>query len=140
MRSWRTDVATSWSLSTSTRRSRICSGSPRPRPTPATGGSSWALPAIASTSNASCGAPALRDLAPDAQIAFAGALTHARYGSVSLVRLFGTLRDGGAFESPNLTVTIVAAGRLSRLEMFELEHVDAALARFAELRPDPLRI
>src|SRR5439155_19286519 len=64
----------------------------------------------------------------------------ARYGSVSLVRLFGTLRAGGAFESPNLSVTTVADGRIRRLEMFELEHVDAALARFAALRPDPLRI
>src|SRR5262249_38599760 len=39
-----------------------------------------------------------------------------------------------------VSVGIVADGRLTRLEMFEPEHVDAALARFAELRPDPLRI
>src|SRR5262249_48646506 len=37
-------------------------------------------------------------------------------------------------------VAIVAGGRITRLELFEPEHVDAALARFAELRPDPLRI
>jgi ketosteroid isomerase-like protein len=67
-------------------------------------------------------------------------LAHARYGSASLVRPFGTLRDGGAFESPNVSVPIVADGRITRLEMFEPEHVDAALARFEELRPDPLRI
>src|SRR5262249_46485022 len=35
---------------------------------------------------------------------------------------------------------VVAGGRITRLEFFEPEDVDAALARFAELRPDPLRI
>src|SRR5262249_46901473 len=42
--------------------------------------------------------------------------------------------------TPNVSVSIVADGRITRLEIFEPEHVDAALARFAELRPDPLRI
>src|SRR5439155_17234451 len=83
---------------------------------------------------------ALWDLAPDAQIAVACTLAHARYGSASIMRSFGTLRDGGAFESPNVSVPIVVDGRITRVEMFEPEHVDAALARFAELRPDPLRI
>src|SRR5262249_59840191 len=31
-------------------------------------------------------------------------------------------------------------GRSTRLETFEPEDIDAALARFAKLRPDPLRI
>jgi hypothetical protein len=39
-----------------------------------------------------------------------------------------------------VSVVSVAGGRADRIEMFEIEHVDAALARFAELRPDPLRI
>ena len=37
-------------------------------------------------------------------------------------------------------VWTVAGGRITRLEIFETEDVDAALARFEELRPDPLRI
>src|SRR5262249_61008996 len=55
-------------------------------------------------------------------------------------RTFGTRRDGGTFESPTVAVAIVAHGRITRLELFEPEHVDTALARFAELRPDPVRI
>jgi hypothetical protein len=35
-------------------------------------------------------------------------------------------------------VSIVAGGRITRLEFFEPEDVDAALALFAELRPDPM--
>ncbi|HXJ34119.1 MAG TPA: nuclear transport factor 2 family protein [Candidatus Eisenbacteria bacterium] len=80
------------------------------------------------------------DLAPNSQIAVACTLAHARYGSAILVRLSGTLRDGGVFESPSVAVFIVADGRITRQELFEPEQVDAALARFAELRPDPLRI
>src|SRR5262249_41100005 len=34
----------------------------------------------------------------------------------------------------------VATSRITRMELFEPEDVAAALARFAELRPDPLRI
>src|SRR5262249_25182231 len=83
---------------------------------------------------------ALWDLAPDVQMALTSSLAHARYGSVGLGRTFGTLRDGGTFESATVAVAIVAHGRITRLELFEPEHVDAALARFAELRPDPLRI
>jgi len=82
----------------------------------------------------------LLDLAPDAQIAAGSTLAYARYGSVGLPRIFGTLRDGGTFENPTASVAIVADGRITRLELFEPEHVEAALARFAELRPDPLRI
>jgi ketosteroid isomerase-like protein len=35
---------------------------------------------------------------------------------------------------------IVERGRITHFEMFEIDDVDTALARFAELRPDPLRI
>src|SRR5439155_14533629 len=85
-------------------------------------------------------AAAMWDLAPTNQITFAGTLAHARYGSVNLWRGFGTLRDGGTFENPIVSVVLVADGRITRFELFEPEHVDAALARFAALRPDPLRI
>jgi hypothetical protein len=32
-------------------------------------------------------------------------------------------------------LSIVAGGRITRIELFEIEDVDAALARFEELRP-----
>jgi len=47
---------------------------------------------------------------------------------------------GGDFESDYLYLALVARGRITRVEMFELEDLEAALARFEELRPDPLRI
>src|SRR5262249_32771989 len=50
---------------------------------------------------------ALWDLAPDWQIAPTGTLAYARYGSVVLLRGFGTLRDGGTFENPTVSVSIV---------------------------------
>jgi ketosteroid isomerase-like protein len=37
-------------------------------------------------------------------------------------------------------VWTVAGGLLTHLDQFEIDQLDAALARFAELRPDPLRI
>ncbi|MGH7790402.1 MAG: nuclear transport factor 2 family protein, partial [Candidatus Binatia bacterium] len=63
-------------------------------------------------------------------------------------RRFGTLPDGGAFESEFLAVVTADRGRATRLEIFEIDAVDAALGRFRELarrpvpgaRPDPLRI
>ncbi len=83
----------------------------------------------------------LWDLASDIQVEPVGSeLTHERYGVVSGARHFGTLAEGGAFESYYVVMTIVACDRISRIEFFELDDVDAALARFAELRPDPLRI
>jgi hypothetical protein len=53
------------------------------------------------------------------------------------VRYVGTLAEGGDYEGYNANVSIVAAGRITRMELFDIEHADAALARFAELRPDP---
>jgi hypothetical protein len=47
-----------------------------------------------------------------------------------LARNFGTLREGGAFESVYLRLTSFRGG----MEMFEPEDLDAAQARFEELR------
>jgi hypothetical protein len=60
-----------------------------------------------------------------------------RHGAVGAVRYVGTLAEGGDYEGYNANVSIVAAGRITRMEIFDIEHADAALARFAELRPDP---
>jgi ketosteroid isomerase-like protein len=60
-----------------------------------------------------------------------------RHGLVGVGEISGTLRGGGAFEVLGVSLFTVAGGRINRFELFELEDADAALARFAELRPDP---
>jgi len=55
-------------------------------------------------------------------------------GSLTVAAMHGT-RDGGAFEVPRVGVReIDAAGRLRRLDHYDLAQLDAARARFAELR------
>ena len=78
-------------------------------------------------------------LVPDLRIYAGFELAREGYGGVGAIRIVGTLPEGGAFEIPNVVVQIVARGRITRIESFEIEDVDAALARFAELKPDPLR-
>jgi hypothetical protein len=83
----------------------------------------------------------LWELAPDTQLEprFVPALE--RHGFVSVTRTFGTLPEGGAWENYIVSVVTVARGRITRIERFELEALDAALARLTELRPpDPLEI
>ncbi len=82
----------------------------------------------------------LWNLAPDVQVQGLGGLALEPHGLVGVARFFGTLADGGAFESLMISMSIVEQGRITRIEAFEIDDVDAALARFAELRPDPLRI
>jgi ketosteroid isomerase-like protein len=83
---------------------------------------------------------ALWQLAPDAGIESWSWLAVEPHGMVFVGRRTGRLPEGGAFESEYLAVSIVRRGLVTRLEMFEVDAVDAALARFAELRPDLLRI
>jgi class 3 adenylate cyclase len=98
------------------------------------------------------GASALWNLAPDVQFYAVHMLACDRHGFVGSGRLFGTFTEGGgAFEIHTINVFAVEHGRITRYEVFEPEDVDAALARFEELRPlsasdprrtdlDPLRI
>jgi hypothetical protein len=84
---------------------------------------------------------ALWELAPDIEYDVPFPLALERHGLVAAERGFGTLREGGgAFERLLVFVSIVAGDRVSRLELFDVDAADAALARLAELRPDPLRI
>jgi class 3 adenylate cyclase/tetratricopeptide (TPR) repeat protein/ketosteroid isomerase-like protein len=64
----------------------------------------------------------------------------APHGVITLQRRSGTLAEGGAFESEYLWLGTAAGGRITRIELFEVEHLDQAKARLEELRPDPLRI
>jgi ketosteroid isomerase-like protein len=84
---------------------------------------------------------ALWDLAPDQRIEL-GWVWHMveRHGVITTLRRFGTLADGGAFESEHLWLCIATGGRITRLELFEIEDLERAKARLKELRPDPLRI
>jgi ketosteroid isomerase-like protein len=81
----------------------------------------------------------LWELTPDVRVQGFG-IAFALYGSVGVGRTLGTLADGGAFEGNFVSVVTTARGLVTRIEFFEVEDLDAALARFAELRPDPLRI
>jgi class 3 adenylate cyclase/tetratricopeptide (TPR) repeat protein len=83
----------------------------------------------------------IEELALDVQIDDAPfAIAVEPHGSVGVARIFGTLASGGAFESSRVNVAIVERDRICRLEVFELEDLPAALARFAALRPDPSRV
>jgi ketosteroid isomerase-like protein len=84
---------------------------------------------------------ALWDLAPESRLDIGWFwLAQAPHGGVVTCRRSGTLPGGGEFVSDFLTVSVVEHGRATRIEIFEMDSADAALARFAELHPDPLRI
>ncbi|MCI0347380.1 MAG: hypothetical protein L0221_18360, partial [Chloroflexi bacterium] len=78
------------------------------------------------------------ELAPDRQLEPRSVLAVERHGVVAVARNFGTLPEGGAFETYGIIVATLERGRVSRFEFFEIDAADAALARLAELRPDPL--
>src|SRR4029077_209535 len=76
-------------------------------------------------------------LAPDVQIDDGPfCLAVEPHGSVGVARIFGTLASGGTFESHRVNVWTAAGGRVTRLEVFELDDLAAAMARFAALRPE----
>jgi len=85
---------------------------------------------------------ALWELAPDSRVEFDWHMPALdRHGAINIVHRAGTLPDGGGeFESEYLYLHLVSQGRVSRIEMFEMDALETALARFEELRPDPLRI
>jgi hypothetical protein len=59
-----------------------------------------------------------------------------RHGAITVVHRKGTVPDGGGdFESEYLYLYLVAQGRIARIEVFEMDALDKALARFEELRP-----
>jgi len=83
----------------------------------------------------------LWDLAPDQRVEFGESwLAFDSHALLLTLRREGTLSDGGAFENDYLWLGFAKDGRVTRLELFEPEDVDKALARFEELRPNPLRI
>jgi hypothetical protein len=63
-------------------------------------------------------------------------LGEARERGVAVARSFGTLPEGGPFETYYLAVETVARGRVTRLELFELEAVDAPRGDLTECPSD----
>jgi ketosteroid isomerase-like protein len=57
-----------------------------------------------------------------------------RRGAISVLRRTGIVPDGGGpFETEYLYLYLVAQGRITRVEMFEIDALAAALARCEEL-------
>jgi hypothetical protein len=67
-------------------------------------------------------------------------VARASHGWLSVMRLFGTLAEGGPFESVYVNLVQFEGDRFVGTELFELEDLDVARARFEELRPDATRI
>ena len=83
----------------------------------------------------------LWDLAPDQRVMVGWSWPVVeRHGIVLTGRREGTLAEGGAFANDYVMLRFATGGRFTRWEHFEIAALDAALARFEELRPDPLRI
>ena len=83
---------------------------------------------------------ALFEQSPDAIMEPIYELAAAHHGALSVARTFGTLAQGGEFESVFLALWTFRNGRPASLELFDLEDFNAAHARFEELRPDPLHV
>jgi hypothetical protein len=77
----------------------------------------------------------LADLAPDVDAESFRILSWNDRGRVDLARSFGT-REGGAFENRFARVFVTHRDRVQRVEFFDIDAADAALARFAELCAD----
>ena len=58
---------------------------------------------------------------------------YGRHAVLTVVRRFGTLRDGGEFESEYLEIFAARDGRFTHLELYELDDLERAVARTAEL-------
>jgi ketosteroid isomerase-like protein len=54
-------------------------------------------------------------------------------GQVAAVRVVGTMRDGGAFESLLIRVFVTDGGRIRHFEGFPIDDAERAIARFEEL-------
>jgi ketosteroid isomerase-like protein len=83
---------------------------------------------------------ALFEQSPDAIYETMYTVARARHGLLGVMRLFGTLAEGGPFESVYVHLGQFEGDRFVGTELFELEDLDVARARFEALRPDPMRI
>lgn len=77
---------------------------------------------------------ALYEQSPDATVDVLYHVAVAEHGSLSVGRTFGTLRDGGPFESVFVRLNRYEDGRSLGGELFEIDQLERAKARFEELR------
>ncbi len=75
----------------------------------------------------------LASLVPDYRVELAEVLAQSATGLVDHEVLRGTSTDGVAIEIPLVVLILVDGGRLTRLEVFDADQRDSALARFEEL-------
>jgi len=80
---------------------------------------------------------ALWALSPDARLELLHLIELAPHGTLIMVRMSGTNVEGGDWESLYLNVNIFDGDQPISSELFEPEDLDAARARFEELRPRP---
>jgi hypothetical protein len=73
------------------------------------------------------------ELAPDVGGETLRIVTWNHRGRVDVVRQFGTILDGGAFEHVIVRVFVTDGARIQRYELFDVGDTDRAVARFAEL-------
>jgi len=78
-------------------------------------------------------ARAWAEMAPDVGVEVLRIIAWNRHGRVFLSRAFGTVRDGGPFENFFVGLHLCDGDRIQRLEFFDVDAANAALARFAEL-------
>jgi hypothetical protein len=83
---------------------------------------------------------ALWELSGDLRSEALYTVASAEHGRLMMARWFGTNTEGGDFEAVFVTIALLRDGRAVGLEIFELDDLDVAQARFEELRPDPLPI
>jgi hypothetical protein len=77
---------------------------------------------------------ALFGLAPDVIVETLYTVAADQHANLSTVRMFGTLTDGGAFESFMVRLASFRGEHIVGQELFEPEDLDAARARFEVLR------
>ena len=77
---------------------------------------------------------ALYELSHDIRTDVLYGVAAAEHGLISVTRWHGTNQEGGEFEAVYVLFGVVRQGWLAGMEIFEFDDLDAALARFEELR------
>jgi hypothetical protein len=80
---------------------------------------------------------AIFELSPDGMLEPLYQIALDGHGTLAVVRSSGTLPSGGEWESIYVQLVLVDGDRLVASELFELEDLERAKARFEELRPAP---
>jgi hypothetical protein len=83
---------------------------------------------------------ALWELSADVRLEMLYEVARAPDAFLGVFRWFGTNAEGGEFEAVFVGLTLYRGGRPVGVDLFEIDDLDAALARFEALRPDPLRM